>query len=274
MNIYIYSYINKFNGHRYIGKTDNVQRRQREHYSQAYNKNSKYYNALWPKKIRQYGYDNFEFEILEIVNENNWQEREQYWISFYNTFKGVGYNTTPGGDSGDFEPILTDEEVNQIYELLENSNLTQQKIASQIGISESLVSNINQGNAYKKENYHYPIRVNYKKGLQDYNELINLLRTTTKSFKQIAKELGIGESTVKKINYGTMWFDSNMSYPIRKQNSFQTISEQIKNLLINTDMSFSEIAKLTGKSVATVSRINQGKTYYEEKYSYPLRSNL
>lgn len=65
-----------------------------------------------------------------------------------------------------------------------------------------------------------------------------------------------------------------MSYPIRKQNSFQTISEQIKNLLINTDMSFSEIAKLTGKSVATVSRINQGKTYYEEKYSYPLRSNL
>lgn len=37
--IYIYSFINKINGHRYIGKTNDVERRKREHKSLAYNKN-------------------------------------------------------------------------------------------------------------------------------------------------------------------------------------------------------------------------------------------
>lgn len=37
MKIYIYSFINKINGHRYIGKTNNVERRKREHKSLAYN---------------------------------------------------------------------------------------------------------------------------------------------------------------------------------------------------------------------------------------------
>lgn len=78
MIIYIYSYINKINGHRYIGKTNNIERRKREHKSQAYNPDSKYYNALWPSKIRQYGYDNFDFEILEITDDQHWIEREQY----------------------------------------------------------------------------------------------------------------------------------------------------------------------------------------------------
>ena len=71
MKIYIYSYINKINGHRYIGKTNNIERRQREHKSQAYNPNSQYYTALWPSKIRQYGYENFDFEILDIATEEN-----------------------------------------------------------------------------------------------------------------------------------------------------------------------------------------------------------
>ena len=46
MIIYIYSYINKINGYRYIGKTNNIERRRREHKSQAYNPSSKYYTAL------------------------------------------------------------------------------------------------------------------------------------------------------------------------------------------------------------------------------------
>lgn len=37
MKIYIYSFINKLNGHRYVGKTNNVERRKREHKSNAYN---------------------------------------------------------------------------------------------------------------------------------------------------------------------------------------------------------------------------------------------
>lgn len=40
MIIYIYSYKNLINGHRYIGKTNNIERRKREHISNAYNSKS------------------------------------------------------------------------------------------------------------------------------------------------------------------------------------------------------------------------------------------
>ena len=46
------------------------------------------------------------------------------------------------------EPLLNDNEVKNIINLLQNSNLTQEQIANKIGISEALLSNINQGKAY------------------------------------------------------------------------------------------------------------------------------
>lgn len=271
MKIYIYSYINKINGHRYIGKTNNINRRKREHKSQAFNEKSEYYKALWPSKIREYGYDNFDFEILEITDEINWPQREQYWISFYNTYHGVGYNTTCGGDCGDFECLLTENEAQEIRTLLKFSNTKQEDIAIQFGISSTLISNINQGQKYIDEKETYPLRKNYKNGLIDYLELINLLRTTTKTFKEIALELGLAESTVKKINYGKMQYDSNFNYPIRKESSLKQKANEIKELLLTTNLSFHEIVEKTGRSLSSVKRINQGETHYDPNLSYPLR---
>ena len=44
--IYIYKYTNKINGHAYIGKTNNVERRKREHKSNAYNPSNSFYYSL------------------------------------------------------------------------------------------------------------------------------------------------------------------------------------------------------------------------------------
>lgn len=271
MKVYIYSYINKINGHRYIGKTNNIERRKREHKSQAFNSKSEYYKALWPSKIREYGYDNFDFEILEVTDEKNWVEREQYWISFYDTYHGVGYNTTSGGDCGDFECLLTEKEAQEIRNLLKTSSINQEDIAAQFGVSSTLISNINQGQKYTDIKEHYPLRKNYKRGLEEYSELIILLKTTTKSFKEIAAELGIAESSVKKINYGKMQYDNNFTYPIRKESSLKQKANEIKNLLLNSNMSFNDIANQTGRSLTSVKRINSGETHFDNNLSYPLR---
>ena len=122
MKVYIYSFINKLNGHRYIGKTNNVERRRREHKSMAFNpKVIETHDCLWYKKIRQYGWDGFDFEILDVANEDNWKEKEKYWISYYNTFNGVGYNTTPGGDGEGYGGILSDEEVDYRSRILDEA---------------------------------------------------------------------------------------------------------------------------------------------------------
>lgn len=46
MNIYIYKYTNKVTGNSYIGKTNNIERRKREHKSNAYNSNSSFYTSM------------------------------------------------------------------------------------------------------------------------------------------------------------------------------------------------------------------------------------
>ena len=81
----------------------------------------------------------------------------------------------------------------------------------------------------------------------------------------------MAESSVKKINYGKMHYDPNLTYPIRKISGPKAIANQIKELLINTTDSFSEIAKKCGSSINTVQRINLGQTHYDKELSYPLR---
>ena len=51
---YIYCYTNKINQHKYVGQTNNYNRRIREHRSCAFNKNASSYNDLIHKKIREY----------------------------------------------------------------------------------------------------------------------------------------------------------------------------------------------------------------------------
>lgn len=275
MKIYIYSFINKLNGHRYIGKTNNVERRKREHKSIAYNsKIIKDHDTLWYKKIRQYGFENFNFEILEITNEEKWAEREQYWIAYYNTYEGQGYNTTPGGDDdGEHLCLLTEDEAQEVRMLLLKSSMTQEQIAEQYNISSTLLSNINQGLKYVDELLQYPLRKNYKSGLIEYGELIHLLQHTVLNFREIALKLNICESSVKKINYGRMQKDNSISYPIRK---FDTRSiKWIHKELLNTNLSIEEIANKYNKTVRYINKVNSGEALYnpilQKLYSYPLR---
>lgn len=64
---YIYCYTNKINQHKYVGQTNNLNRRIREHKSCSFNENSTSYNDLIHKKIREYGIDNFSIEVLETI---------------------------------------------------------------------------------------------------------------------------------------------------------------------------------------------------------------
>ena len=215
MNIYIYKYTNKVTGNSYIGKTNNIERRKREHKSNAYNSNSSFYTSMWCKKIREYGYENFDFEVLETANAQNWQEREKYWIEYYNTFNGKGYNSNEGGEGDGIRyKKLTDEQANEVRELLLNGNEIQSIIASNYNISNTLLSNINQGLKYVDESLPYPLRKNYR-NQEDYDELLYYLKETKLSFRLIALEVGMAESTVKKINYGKLCSFLSETYPIR-----------------------------------------------------------
>lgn len=89
----IYAIKNKINNKRYVGTTKrNITHRKSEHKRDALIKNK---NMLIHKAIREFGWDNFHFIILEKTNDL--ENREKFWIKKLNTISPHGYNETVGG---------------------------------------------------------------------------------------------------------------------------------------------------------------------------------
>jgi len=93
----IYKIKNTVNNKLYIGLTINsINKRFYSHKRTAAEGRGYYlHNA-----IRKYGENNFTIELLHDNIDSKIEARsiEKYYISFFNTFKGRGYNLTPGGE--------------------------------------------------------------------------------------------------------------------------------------------------------------------------------
>lgn len=183
-------------------------------------------------------------------------------------------------------PLRSNEErlkiINNIKQELKNSLLPLQKIAEKYQVSKALVNSINQGKNYADSNIEYPIRKGVKGYLDNEQilcEIKELLISSNKTTEEIAQMYGVQRTAIEQINNGKTYYHENWDYPLRKQavNKNAFTEEQLKtieDLLINTDLSFRQIAKQMG--IAThgpISNINQGKTkrYINPNLTYPLR---
>ena len=102
---YIYKITNTINGKIYIGKTEfSVEKRFKEHLRDS-DKITLEKRPLY-SAIRKYGKKAFTVETIEETDFP--EEREIYWIEYYQSFK-YGYNATLGGDGKrylDYELIM------------------------------------------------------------------------------------------------------------------------------------------------------------------------
>lgn len=101
----IYKITNKLNNISYIGLSNDIHKRWNSHCSSSYNDKAKDYDTAIHRAIRKYGKENFTLEVLESFDTYDYQlltKREQYWISFYDTYHN-GYNETIGGEIGNMQ---------------------------------------------------------------------------------------------------------------------------------------------------------------------------
>ena len=108
----IYKITKKENGKSYIGQSNDIERRFSEHKIKI--------DIPIEVAIKKYGTDAFNFEIIEECPLDKLDEREKYWIAFYNTYKEFGYNCNEGGGNNRSEnngrTNLTNEDVAYIRE--------------------------------------------------------------------------------------------------------------------------------------------------------------
>jgi len=92
MKFYIYKITNNINGKIYIGQHKQTTTKE---------KIDRYLGSgiLIKKAQDKYGKENFIKEIVEYCNEENVNDREVYWIRFYNSITPNGYNITKGGQN-------------------------------------------------------------------------------------------------------------------------------------------------------------------------------
>lgn len=78
---------------------------------------------LLRRAINKYGIQNFRKEIIEkCSNQQELNEREKYWIKYFNaTDQKIGYNLTEGGTGGDTFSCQSDDKKQEILEKRQKS---------------------------------------------------------------------------------------------------------------------------------------------------------
>ena len=281
----IYIITNDINRKVYIGQAKNTEERFKAHCKPASAKN----NSLIDKAIQKYGKEHFTVKILESQIED-YDEREKYWIKYYNSQRPFGYNILEGGDKppiyyGDDHPSvkISDADVIKLKNDLKNTQIPLNELALKYNISKRQVLRINQGVSRSKIDEQYPIRtnphINGKLTEEQVDEIIELLKYTYRFNGDIAKEYGVQVHAISDINSGKSHHRPNIQYPIRNWKScgvmpvtYEQVTEII-DLLLYSNESMNSIAAKYGVSPGVVGTINRGtsKKYYREGYSYPLR---
>lgn len=86
---YVYLISNDINNKKYVGITiRTIEQRWKEHL--------RHDNEIIDKAIKKYGANHFFIQQLEECSDEELDNKEQYWISYYDSYKN-GYNCTTGG---------------------------------------------------------------------------------------------------------------------------------------------------------------------------------
>lgn len=226
MNNVIYAYRKKSNQKIvYVGQSTNIKIRHNQHiYYDPFNINSKEYEYPLSRGVRKYGADEYELIILEEnILKENLNDREKYWIKFYDIYFN-GYNQTIGG-SYPTKPKFNEDIIDTIIEMLKDESFSFQDISNKTGVSLTHIYNINMGNRRKRDEINYPIRPNNAKGSKglkfSQEECVKIheaILENKKQFKDIAKEFECDMATIRRINKGETkaYKLENYNYPLRK----------------------------------------------------------
>lgn len=154
----IYKITNLKNYHCYIGQSRDIEKRWYGHKIVSCNTNDKRYDYPLYRAFRKYGLDNFSFEVLEECSIKELNDKETYWIRYYQP----EYNQTIGGDYQVVSQKLTYEQVQEIQQILIadiDGNISHTELAKKYNVHKDTIRDINVGRTWKTEELQYPLHL-------------------------------------------------------------------------------------------------------------------
>lgn len=268
----IYKITNIINGKCYIGQSVDIRKRWRAHLRVA----NTDFNLLH-RAFQKYGVENFTFEIIEYCARKELNEREKYWINYYDSHNpDKGYNMTDGGTflaegkGANEKPVraylLTekDEIVGGSGISFPSCNAAARALSAEFGFSYigSSIGLVCQGKQFK-HGYHtfcfldengedIPTEYIYKGTtriavITPSNEVLHF-----KSVAEAERELGLERSNIfnaldyldHRITKGNF-----INYRFYRENELPNLNElhgeSLKDKMLNTDTNYTRIYKLT-----------------------------
>ena len=239
----IYLIRNKINNKIYIGQSVDIKRRAQEHMRSGQPKKYKIKserdsNTPIHLAMQKYGIQNFTINVLEECSRQELNDRERYWIAILNsTDPNIGYNLTSGGQENfalkgeaHSQAKLSQQDVNEIYYLLENSKLSFPEIAAKYKVSNSCICMINTGKSWHSINRKYPIRITNSgsKGVKNpqshftEEEVMEIRKLYSQgvTYKNLPEYLlkKASESAIRAIQYGKTY--KHLPYWSKKENKW------------------------------------------------------
>ena len=215
----IYKITNLTNGKSYIGQSVHIERRWMEHCLPSA-------NSAIAKAIQKYGKEQFCFQVIEECLPEQLDEKEEYYISHYNTVVPNGYNIMDWVDGHATYFNIDKEVLENLFNDIQNSEMPFDIIGEKYDLSRRTIIRINQGHTHFCKEKDYPLRKKTK-GLNRYcidcgtriangatrckachdkhqrvvsrpsrEELKQLIRITP--FTTIGKQYGVSDNAVRK----------------------------------------------------------------------------
>lgn len=231
----VYYIKNLINNKIYIGQSKNVKDRLSRHKSKL--KYKKHENSYLQRAVNKYGIDNFEFKIIEFVDFEILDEREIYWINFYNsTLRSNGYNIEGGG--------------------VKNKEVSEEMRINKLGMKNPMYGKHHTGKVIKKMTISSR-GMNNKLSVKDV-ETIKIALCNGESQKTLAKKYNVDHTTINKIQTGVNWgyIKADLNAYLKEQNKLK-IKETHKNIqeLYKKGVSISEIVNKYGYDYRTVNKV-------------------
>ena len=217
----IYKITNKLNNKCYIGQSNNPMRRWKDHKRLALVATDKGKSAIHDA-LREIGEENFSFEIIGWFEDYN--EKEKYYIKYYNSLVPNGYNILEGGEEPPHKygeehhnSAYSQKLVDNIIEDLLSHKYTQKEIQDKYHVNQQLITSINRGATHRKKGIDYPIIKTSKYHCDDetFEKICYLLKNSTCTCAEIGLYFGFSTSTIKAINSGRNHYVEGLKYPIR-----------------------------------------------------------